>query len=399
MSKNVTDFPRENRLLVDWFSFTTKVHSRDDIVALIGMQDVLWEHGYGNKGFQYKISYNGVYVHWCDEWYESPLTGFVWLEMTGQGCRTFESFGTGDFNSLFKLITDELPKRPCERGVRAKRIDIAFDDMTGILDIDTVFNSVLSQSFTARSLESHAYYEFKNGIVGKSVDFGSKYSNVFIRIYDKAAQRGFTPAEVPHWVRCELQLKDGNASGFLDKAFSKYGLQEMYASCLRNYLCFRVPDEFDSNKNRWQEADWWLRFLDNAVARSVWEKPGSDYNALAKTEEYIFSQPLGGIQALVEIMGPGKFLNTVMSQPPPKNPKYKRMVAEYKQERLEDIDREMRELEAALSDARLEVQKTHSKEVLERSGVLWDRYMRLKQLRAAVKETVKEKMKKEGKKK
>lgn len=337
MQKNVLDFPKENRLIIDWFSFTSRKHSRDELIYLLGMVDCPFVYSPGNKGFQHKVSYEGVHVHWCDPDFDSPLTPFVWLEMSGKGCRTYETHGGGNFKFWFDQLNTELDKDPQDRDLRVKRIDVAFDDMTGVLNIDRVFRDSIEQNFTSRFRENSVYATFKNGLPQISVDFGSKQSNVFVRIYDKAAERGFTPEQVPHWVRCEFQLKDENAAGFLSLSYQK-DLQTVYSSALRNYLCFRVPDDFDSNKSRWQEADYWVRFLNDAVGQSIWEKPGSDYNALAAAEDYLLTQPLGAIQTLLKTMGVEKFVNKVMSEPAPRNPKYDKMVADYFLGRLSDID-------------------------------------------------------------
>lgn len=380
MNNNIKDFPVENRILIDWFSFTAKEMDYRDVVDLLGMAECDWEYGYGNRGFQHKISYGSVHVHFNDADFEGSTKGFIWLEMSGQGCRTFETYGNGDFERLFKLVLDEFRKDPSDRKIRPKRIDIAFDDMSGLLDIKNIFGMTYNQSYVSRLHESECHMKFQGGNKGLSVDFGSKSSNVFIRIYDKAAERGFTPEEVPHWVRCELQLKEENAGGFLVNASEK-GIKTVYQGVLKNYLSFREPSESDSNKRRWEESPWWTEFLENAVPISVWEKPGVTYNEFARTENYVYSQPIGSIQTLIKCYGPEKFINRVMNQPAPTNPKYSRMVKDYHLERRTLIEEEFEKTSAALADQRAEVQKTHSKEAVEKLGSLYDRYQKIKEQR------------------
>lgn len=50
-----------------------------------------------------------------------------------------------------------------------------------------------------------------------------------------------------------------------------------FRSVLRNYLCFLKPSE-DTNKSRWELADYWSNFLDNVLPSSCWECPGTEYN-------------------------------------------------------------------------------------------------------------------------
>lgn len=337
MKKNVLDFPKENRLLIDWFSFTSRVHSRDELIFQLGMVDCPFEYSRGNKGFQHRVSFEGVHIHWCDPDFDSPLNGFVWLEMSGQGCRTFETHGGGNFEHWFKLLVAELDKPAQDRDLRVKRVDVAFDDMTGFLDINRIFRDSVEQNFTSRFRENGVHGTFIGGDPQVSVDFGAKESNVRIRIYDKAAQLGFSPDQVPHWVRTELQLRNENASGFLSLV-QREGLHEVFGSTLRNYLCFRVPDVMDSNKSRWAEADYWTRFLNYAVGKSIWEKPGSAYNALAAAEDYLLTQPLGAIQTMLKTMGVEKFVARVMAEPKPNNPKYDKMVSDFFLGKLVEID-------------------------------------------------------------
>ena len=42
-SAEALEFPRENRLIYDWVSFSTRVHKPDEIMDLIGMRDCPWE--------------------------------------------------------------------------------------------------------------------------------------------------------------------------------------------------------------------------------------------------------------------------------------------------------------------------------------------------------------------
>lgn len=378
---NVKDFPQENRILVDWFSFTAKEMDYHDVTRLLGMEACDWEYDYGNRGFQHKISYGSVHVHFNEPEFTGSTAGYIWLEMSGQGCRTFETYGNGNYEKLFKLVLDDFKKHPSERKIRPKRIDIAFDDMTGLLDVKNIFWKTYDQSYVSRLRRSECHAAFENGNRGLSVDFGSKTSNVFIRIYDKAAERGFTPEEVPHWVRCELQLKEENAGGFLFAASEK-GMKTVYQGVMKNYLSFREPDDSDSNKRRWEESPWWTDFLERALPISVWEKPGTVYNELAQAENYVYNQPVGSIQALIKCYGPKVFVQRIMNQPAPKNPKYERIVKEYHGSRLADAESE-------LADLRREVQETHSSETVQKLGQAVDRYESIRRQRELVQSMLK----------
>ena len=57
------------------------------------------------------------------------------------------------------------------------------------------------------------YWEVVRSSGGISGQIGSPKSKILVRIYDKAAERGFTDGR--HWVRVELQLRDKRAGEFL----------------------------------------------------------------------------------------------------------------------------------------------------------------------------------------
>ena len=321
-STSVTmDFPRENRIIFDWLSFTTKIHDVVDLVHLLGLAGCPFEVVNGSKGFRYRQYFGGISIHFNDKEYEGNLGRYIWLEMSGQGCRTFETYGNGDYDVLFNLA------RRDPENCHIKRIDVAFDDMEKLFDIDVICDMVRQEHFISRLKQYQAIYSN----CGNAVYFGSQRSNVYIRIYDKAKERGFKDGL--HWIRCELQLRDRNADGFVRQLLN-HPLQELYLGVIKNYLSFKLPSE-DSNKRRWPEPEWWVKFLNHAVAISVFEKPGVIYN-LSACEKYVMTQPVGSIRALIKIYGAAAFVAMIMRAPAPKNPKYQQLVHECKQMQTDD---------------------------------------------------------------
>lgn len=318
------EFPSGNRLIYDWVSFSTRIHKPDEIMALIGMTDCPWEVLTSGNGYTHRHYFGGVSISFC-EGDMSHVGGFYLLDMSGQGCRTFETYGNGNYDNLFKLVQNEQGKPKAMQDVRLTRLDVAYDDLSGLLNIDTICDKTRLGEFVSRIQRFESIY----GSKGNSVNFGSKGSNVFIRIYDKARERGFTDGR--HWIRCELQLRKENACGFVNKLPGNT-LSGLYTGVLKNYLSFREPDPDDSNKRRWEESPWWTAFLNNAKAISVAEKPGVIYN-LSACEKYVLTQPVGSIKTLIKIFGADEFIEMINNAPHPKNPKYRRLVAQVEQER------------------------------------------------------------------
>ena len=184
------DIPQENRIIYDWVSFTTRKHSLYQLIQLLGLnENIPWETVRGAHGFQWRQYFNGISIHFNvkefdfnyfnktqEEKEAAKKDDFIWLEMSGQGCRAFETYGNGNFEKLFELARND------PENIHITRIDIAFDDMTGVFDIDKVCDETRKENFVARTNIYQSIYSN----AGNAVYFGSKKSNVFIRIYDKA---------------------------------------------------------------------------------------------------------------------------------------------------------------------------------------------------------------------
>lgn len=353
------DFPAHDRLLIDWVSLTSKEHNVEEMKALLGMELAPWEIGYGEHGFDHMCQYGSIRIHFNDQYTTRLTAGFVFLEMSGQGCRTFESDGNGDYNRLFNLVLRDIGKPKEEQRVRLTRLDIAFDDMSGVFDIQQVYDVVRRGEFTSRMKDSRYHGGRVGGIDALSVDFGSKSSNIFIRIYDKAAERGYSPSEISHWCRCELQLRKENAMGFLFKAVD-VSMAELYKSVLANYLQFRDPSDTDSNKRRWTISDWWSSFLNDAVPVTVWSKPGVAYN-MRKLEDHLFQRNGGALKTYVRIQGEAALLREIRDARDPSNPNYKRLIAEHEhrekleQERYSPIQKQLDEQKKRIEESRKRV--------------------------------------------
>lgn len=186
--------------MYDWVSITSKLHSPQEFINLLGLdqESIYWEKTKGAHGYKDRLYWESISIH-----YNGAYGMGIWLEMSGQGCRAFESFGTGDYNSLFELVLDN-PEH-----MNITRLDVAFDDHSGILDISDICQDTEDGNYVSRSSAWQVTYS--DG--GSSVTLGSRSSEILIRIYDKAAERGFTDGR--HWVRVELQLRRERARAFL----------------------------------------------------------------------------------------------------------------------------------------------------------------------------------------
>lgn len=295
----------ENVILYDWLSFTVTEWDLQSIIDVLGLSDVNWLSLNGVKGYGAKLWFESINIHYGGKHEE------IWVEMTGSGCRAYESYGRGDWPYLFDFVLHEG---------NITRLDVAFDDHTGLLDIDHVYHDTYRGEYVSRARAFQLVYSDK----GKTVDIGSVHSEVLIRIYDKAKERHC--AAGTHWIRVELQLRRDRARAFLELPGD---LGDNFASVLLNYLRYVDPDELDSNKWRWPLKDYWSALVGEAAAISLWTAPGVEYN-IDRCEDYVFRQAGSAIHTLLSIYGNDIFQDKLKSMRPRNlGDKYKKLIDQH----------------------------------------------------------------------
>jgi hypothetical protein len=156
------------------------------------------------------------------------------------------------------------------RGVRFARIDAAMDDVgsSGVLDMGVIKAAAKGRQLVSffrkcrlRKDEEWSLSE-KGGEgcsdEGETLYFGSRSSNMFVRIYNKGAQLG----EAFHHIRVEMEAKERNAEEMVTRIL-KHGLN-VIPQLLRSYLDFKTPKD-TVNKSTWETAPWWAAFLDGCA--------------------------------------------------------------------------------------------------------------------------------------
>ena len=304
-----------NCVIYDWVSITSKIHSPQNIIEDLGLQDVTWETVAGARGYRDRLYWNKISIH-----FNGREDMGVWLEMSGQGCRAFESYGTGDYESLFDEVRENSGQ------MNLTRLDVAFDDHEGLLDINELERDTRSLSFVSKFRKTAVEWEWDSEdlVQGLSIYHGRKVSEVMIRIYDKAAERGYTDGR--HWVRVELQLRDGRGLAFVDEPGTVGG---KFAGVIRNYVRYVEQDGQDSNKRRWPMKAYWERFLGGASAIRLYDKPGVEYN-LHNLEQFVYQQAGGAVATLMEIVGEDEFRRGIQQRGTQLNPKYRALLDEHR---------------------------------------------------------------------
>ena len=80
-------------------------------------------------------------------------------------------------------------------------------------------------------------------------------------------------------------------------------------------------------------TDYWLDMLEVLTPIRIYTAPGMDYN-VDRCREYVINQAGNAIDALIQIYGIHDFQHMIATRPTSPNPKYERLVQQYKMDRL-----------------------------------------------------------------
>ena len=296
----------QSNILIDWLTFSSKIDDVHSIMEFLGLTDCDWKENSGRYYYGSCLRFGNINIYFDGL---SDDMG-VCVEMSGQGCRDFETFGTGDWFSIFQYYMQNRPQ------VNISRLDVAYDDFDRLLDLDKIIFDTFAENYVSRN----KHWNVQKGSRGATVEHGDRGGSMYIRIYDKKAER--KRDDLDYWARCELQLRDKLPGNFVEALLTgKDSIEILYFQVLNNYLRYVAPVDTDSNKRRWPTAEHWEKFLQTAERRSIFIAPGVDYNMLG-LHRYVFNQAGNAIKTYIDIQGVDRFLEQLSQLKKSKNPKY-----------------------------------------------------------------------------
>lgn len=345
---------KNNVFLIDWLTVVFHAETVTGIQLKLGLLDpsIPWEteHSFKN-GYPMQTSWSNINIRWgADDpaFYKDDEKSSaaqkarndmgICLDMSGQGCRTFEQFSNVDW---FELLTEIFRS---EGRIHITRLDLAYDDHVGILDIYQIEKDVRDRYYVSKSKKSMIIWsdDQDEDLQGLTIEVGSRKSEVLIRIYNKAAERGYDHNK--HWIRVELQLRKDRAHEAAKKLFQRDRVGIVAGGILRNYCTFRTPAE-DTNKSRWPMAPYWDKLILDMERISIWISPGEPYN-FSKAENHFVHQFGQFIQTYAVIHGDLRdLLRRCEKAHPELSPKYHASIAAAKlqEEKRRKLVKEMRD--------------------------------------------------------
>lgn len=300
---------QNNVFLIDWLTFVAHGDSVDYLKWLLGLDSpsIPWETTEKfRNGYPVQSYWNGITFSYGadnEKYYSDPGKARhdmgVCVNLSGTGCRTFETYGHGDWFRLFSYLLrdisadvvvdlyDRTSGHNPHKSYNVTRLDLAYDDHIGLLSMERLESDVRLRNYVSRAKYAEIVWsdDQNEDLQGMTVQVGSDKSDVKIRIYDKAAERGFHDR---HWIRSEIQLRRDRAFEAVRQLLDTRHIGRCVSGILRNYLTFRIESQ-DSNKSRWPIAEYWDKVLLDMDKISLWVSPGEEYN-FSNTEHWLVKQ-------------------------------------------------------------------------------------------------------------
>lgn len=246
-------------ILLDYLSFTMS-HSENGVEKIVKSMNLgeLKQSTYGGMGYAESAFFlDGGRIFWHDE---RPEMGIhVRLNSSSMSLVGLTALGTIN--------------RVLDMGGKITRLDIAFDDLDGLLDITHMHEKLVAGNVQTRFRRVSRIQGATIGLsqnIGDTINIGKRTSHAFVRIYDKKREqeaRGKDVSEIHMWTRVELELKSEKAhmfAGLLGECAADPDNDKPAVLCsnlLWGLLDFKTPNPDDENKSRWVTSYWWADFI------------------------------------------------------------------------------------------------------------------------------------------
>ncbi|GGB47887.1 replication initiation protein [Lentibacillus populi] len=210
------------------------------------------------------------------------------LELKGKGCRQFENFLLAQQRTWFDFFMEVF-----RVGGVFKRIDLAINDKTGILDIPFLTQKCRNEECVTvfRNFKSYRSGELVHAEdkpdMGHTLYIGSLKSDVYFSIYEKDYEQyvkyGTSIEDTDTKNRFEIRLKNDRAYHAIVDLMTYEDAGRTAFSIINRYIRFVDKDE-KKRRSSWKMNADWQRFLDLGVNRKI--------SLTTKPEPYTFDKTL-----------------------------------------------------------------------------------------------------------
>lgn len=228
----------------------------------------------------------------------------VLIELKGQGCRQFENFLLAQHRSWYDFLLDAL----IDGGVM-KRLDLAINDMVGILDIKELTEKCNNEECISvfRSFKSYRSGELvkkheKIGM-GNTLYIGSLKSEVYFCIYEKDYEQyiklDIPVDEVKIKNRFEIRLKNERAYHAAVDLLANRDAERTAFSIVNRYIRFVDRDD-KIGRSEWKINENWNCFIGEGREKLKLTTDPEPYN-INKTLNWLSRQVAPTLKAIKRI--------------------------------------------------------------------------------------------------
>lgn len=210
------------------------------------------------------------------------------LELKGKGCRQFENFLLAQQRTWFDFFMEVF-----RTGGVFKRIDLAINDKTSILDIPFLTEKCRHEECISvfRSFKSYRSGELvqneEKPDMGNTLYIGSLKSDVYFCAYEKDYEQyvkhGTSLEDTDVKNRFEIRLKNDRAYHAIVDLMTYEDAGRTAFSIINRYIRFVDKDE-EKRRSSWEMNKKWQRFIDLGTDRKI--------SLTTKPEPYTFEKSL-----------------------------------------------------------------------------------------------------------
>ena len=239
--------------VLGWFRFTVPDSTADEVMSRIGGEWIK-----DKKGFL------GYRQGWLSRGPGGGLgrigTGASWAPREVHVDLSQELISDWTYQKFHEVATWVF-----EQKGHFGRIDVALDDRNGVIDVDRIYASVKAGNCVSHFRQSRLIsgLDVGSGLdTGQTLCMGSRQSDTYLRIYDKAAeQRSKDKVVEGTWIRWEMEWKSerADAVGMALSGLDQDSFQKYIVGVFRSALDFRDCTRADDPKDRYYAPllDWW----------------------------------------------------------------------------------------------------------------------------------------------
>jgi len=264
MSENKVLLNNGLSVSIDWLAFTVQLdYSVEDVIEFMGFNLALFrEMPNGANGYKRMRKYNDISIL-----YDGSTNMGIHVCITGNSiCTLLKSYKDTlqidtPFGRAYDMWEDKVFSHFLNSVLKIgqlSRLDLAIDDIGALyFDLDDITRELQGERIVTKWKTYKTYLDnvfAGNEKVGHSIYFGSRKSEIMLRIYDKKLEQNRTLSvddeKYIHseWVRWELELHKGRADKVAELISKGIPLGEVAIGVLSHY--FRIIQNDDCNKSR-----------------------------------------------------------------------------------------------------------------------------------------------------